>query len=223
MHNQGSRRLPLFWTPAVVAGCRLTLENDMERFFTFWSHYMDIPPDAREYIFDHARINRYRPKVFSYPDDPKPYWCFVLDGLAANVYDTVNRHGIIRYLITPNAHFTGTEHPFTKKGGDIYIELLKPTTLFMLRNNFALEAQQRFTAVSELFHILKQHQINNLRKHLQVFQQRRIVDKYRYMAEQLPDVIKHTNNRQQARFLQISESSLYEAKKSYLFESLRHK
>jgi len=195
----------------------------MERFFTFWSRYMDIPPDARKYIFDHARIRRYTPRVFSYPDDPKPYWCFVLDGLAANVYDTVNRYGIIRYLITPNAHFTGTEHPFTKKGGDIYIELLKPTTIFMLRNNFALEAQQRFPAVSELFHILKQHQINNLRRHLLVFQQGRIIDKYRYMAEQLPEVITHTNNRLQARFLQISESSLYDAKKRYLLESLRPK
>jgi len=188
----------------------------MDRFFTFWSNYMDISADARNYITNHARIRQYKPKVFSYADDPMPYWCFVLEGLAAGIHYTADRQRNIRWLATPYHYFTGTEHPFTKRQTDVAIEFLDSSVLFLLRNEHAVIAQQRYPAVSELFHILKQHRINQLRKQVLLLQEQNNYERYRILVEELPEIVQHSNNIVQREVLQVSKGTFYRIKKRYL-------
>ena len=192
----------------------------MERLFTFWSHYMAIPEEARNFLEDHGIIKQFaKGTIFSQPDEARHYWCFVLEGLVASIYYLNNGQRVMRWLTIPFSYFTGTEHLFTKRAANVHIEFLKPTTLFMLHSNSALEGQQHFPSISELFHILKQHQLNRLRKYLIVFQQANHYQKYKLLMEELPEIVTHTSNEQRRHFLQMSRGSYYKIKKRYLKET----
>lgn len=197
--------------------------KDMNRLFDFWERYMPIPDDARRFLERHGRIRQYpKSTIFSSPDEPKYYWCFTLEGLVAGLhYAKEGKTSSFRWLSIPNSYFTGTEHVFTKRVGNVHIEFLKPTSLFMLHNEIATEGQRRFWCISELFHILKQHQINRLRKYALIFQQANHYQKYKLLVEELPEIVAHTTNEQRWHYLQISKGSYYKVKKRYLKTRLK--
>lgn len=191
--------------------------NTVERFFTFWSRYMAIPEDARNFLEQHGMIKQFaKGAIFSRPDEARRYWCFVLDGLVAGIHYPDDGQRVMRWLTIPFSYFTDTEHLFTKRAGNVHIEFLRPTILFMLRNEIALEGQRRFWSISELFHILKQHHINRLRKYALIFQQPSHYQKYKLLIEELPEIVAQTTNEQRWHYLQMSKGSYYRAKKRYL-------
>ncbi|MDX3912728.1 MULTISPECIES: cyclic nucleotide-binding domain-containing protein [Olivibacter] len=189
----------------------------MQRLFDFWERYMRIPDDARLFLERHGIIKQFtKGAIFSQPDDARQYWCFVLEGLVAGNHYRADGQRIVRWLLVPYSYFTGTEHLYTKRSGNVHIEFLKSTALFMLRNEIAVEGQRRFWSISELFHILKQHQINRLRKYALIFQQPSHYQKYKLLVEELPEIVAQTTNEQRWHYLQISKGSYYKVKKRYL-------
>jgi len=192
----------------------------MDRFFTFWRKHIKIPAEAQAFMETHAQLKHYQKgEVFSAPDEARLYWCYILDGLVGGIYYSEDGSMQIRWLATPNNYFTGTEHLFTKKPQPLFIEFLRPTTLLLLPREIALEGQRRYPAISELFHILKQHHINRLRKQVAVFEHIDFYGRYQTFLAELPELAFHTTKAQQASFLHISRGSFFRVQKQYLLST----
>lgn len=195
----------------------------MHRLFDFWEHYMSIPHDARLFLERHGQIRQYKKNtIFSSPDEPKYYWCFTLEGLVAGLhYAKDGKTNSFRWLSTPYSYFTGTEHAFTRRAGNIYTEFLMDTTFVQLPGTLAIIGQQQYPAISELFHILKQHQVYHLRNYVLLLQEKKYDERYRMLIEEMPEIIQHSTNKIQQRFLQVGNGTFYRIKKRYLKQHLR--
>lgn len=184
---------------------------------------MAIPEEAQRFLMRYGQLKNY-PKhaIFSYPDEPKYYWCFILEGLIAALhYPDQNRPPTIRWFSIPYSYFTGTEHPFTKKSNGVHLEVLKNSTLLLLSGDLVIEAQARHPAISELFHILKQHQLTRFRKYVSLLQQKDDYERYKILVEELPEIVQYTTTLQQAQFLQMSRGWFFKLKKRYLLENFK--
>ncbi|MEH6305251.1 hypothetical protein RYH73_06330 [Olivibacter sp. CPCC 100613] len=190
----------------------------MHRLFDFWERYMRIPDDARLFLENHGQIKQYRKStIFSSPDEPKYYWCFTLEGLVAGLhYAKDGKKSSFRWLSIPNSYFTGTEHVFTRRAGSVYTTFLKDSTVFQLRADAASTAQRRYTAVSEFFHILKQHQLTRLRNHVLLLQTTDYYERYRILIEEMPDIVQHCDIGIQQEYAHLSRGTFYRVKKRYL-------
>lgn len=190
----------------------------MHRLFDFWELYMRIPLDARLFLERHGQIKQYRKStIFSSPDEPKYYWCFTLEGIAAGLhYSKDGRTSSFRWLSIPNSYFTGTEHAFTRRTGNVYTTFLKDTVVFQLHADVASTAQQHYPAVSEFFHILKQHQLTRLRNHILLLQTRDYYERYRILVEEMPEIINSCDVGIQQKYAHLSHGTFYRMKKRYL-------
>ncbi|GAA4778430.1 hypothetical protein GCM10023231_01240 [Olivibacter ginsenosidimutans] len=181
---------------------------------------MHVPPEASAYMATHCQVKHYlRNSIFSYPnDDPKPYWCFVLEGLAVGIHVEADGKETVRWLAVPYSYFTGTIHPFSTRQNTAIIEFWTESVILLIPNECIAFAQQHYPAISELMQILKQQQISRLRKYVQLFQYKDNFDRYCFFQKNLAEIAEHTNNRQQAIFLQMSNGTFYMQKQKYVHQ-----
>ncbi|SEK53801.1 Crp/Fnr family transcriptional regulator [Parapedobacter koreensis] len=132
----------------------------MERFFAYWSHWINLNQETREYLSQHSQIRSYAAgNDFVLAGEARPFWCFVLSGLVAGLERLGNHRYSYNWLALPGDYFTGTIHLFTQRPPSSNIQFLRDTQLLLIPAPAMRFAQQHFSGISEILHVLKQRRI----------------------------------------------------------------
>lgn len=191
----------------------------MERIVEFWKKYrVSIAPDALHYFQHLSRKASFKKHaIIKYPDRPLPYFFIVLEGVVGGyAYQAVDEDPILREISLPMDYFTGTAHPFTSRNRQIEYRALTPVTLMQLPLNYAIHGQHHYPDVAELFHVMKQRKINQLRHQLVLYQTPDHYQRYSLFRQLLPELALTLRQDIQYQFLRISKSHFHRIKARYL-------
>lgn len=191
----------------------------MERIVEFWKKYrVPVAPDALHY-FEHVsrKVSLKKDTVIKYPDRPLLYFFVVLEGVVGGyAYHAVDEEPILREISLPLDYFTGTVHPFTSRNRQIEYRALTPVTLVQLPLTYAIHGQHHYPDVAELFHVMKQRKINQLRYQLVLYQTSDHYQRYLLFRQLLPELALTLRQDIQYQYLRISKSHFHRIKTRFL-------
>lgn len=191
----------------------------MERIVEFWQKYrVSIAPDALHYFDQVSRkVSLKKHAILKYPDRPLPYFFIVLEGVVGGyAAHEADEDPILREISLPMDYFTGTVHPFTSRNRQIEYRALTPVTLVQLPLTYAIHGQHHYPDVAELFHVMKQRKINQLRYQLALYQTPDHYQRYRLFRQLLPELALSLRQDIQYQYLRISKSNFHLIKARYL-------
>lgn len=190
----------------------------MDRFHQFWTRFCaDLPDAPTAYVYRHHTLLEYpREAPIKLPHDPFPYYCVVLAGLVGGYQADHAGRPVLRDLVLPMDFFTGTEHPFTQRTKTIEYRALAKTAFMRLPIKRASEGQSRHREIAELFHVMKQRKIDQLRKLVAIYQEADYYARYCVYRQALPAYAQALPHRVQEQLLRMSHASYQRVKARYL-------
>lgn len=190
----------------------------MDRLYGFWMRFCaDVPAAARDFLDRQRVLLHYRrEQTIKLPDEAYPYFCVVLDGLVGGYQTSHAGHPVLRDLVLTLDFFTGTEHPFTRRMRKIEYLALASTSIMRIPIAYVAEGQRLHPEIAELFHVMKQRKIDQLRKLVAVYQETDHYARYCVYREVLPSYALSLPHRVQEQLLRMSHASYQRAKVKYL-------
>lgn len=189
----------------------------MDKLFTFWRKYVSISTASEVFVRQHAKIHRYKKNsFFARYYEVKPYWCFIVEGLAAGCMTEEDGKKRIIWLVTPPDYFTGTKHNYSNHGENLDIRFLVNSKIIAIRQEQMRYAQQHLADVGELMQVLKQRKLNQQHQLLEISKITNDIDKYVAFRTAFPELGALLTNRQVSQFLNIHEKSCTRGKLKYI-------
>lgn len=199
----------------------------MERLILFWHKYRPrVDPSALLYLKGICAIEDHqRGTILKLPDQPLPYLCIVLDGVVGgfesqaiigSVTDEDTGMLKLRELILPMDYFSGPAHLFTLRNRSIEYQALSHVSVLRIPLAHARDGQQRYPDLAELFQVMKQRKINQLRKQVAIYQERDHYRRYCLYRQLLPDWTYTLSRDIQCQFLRMSKTHFHRVKAAYL-------
>lgn len=189
----------------------------MDRFFTYHQRHIALPKEAKTFFMRYGEICQYdKDEYFMRPDERMPYWCIVLDGLACGY--TLEADGLrrIRWFALPTQGFAGVRHLYTPRQLTLYIQFLAGSTVLRIPALRMRQAKERFPEVSEFLHILKQQYIDRNDRLRDLLQLPTALERYTAFMAWFPELTAVTTAYEQAAFINISRSQLFEVRRQWL-------
>lgn len=190
----------------------------MDRFHQFWTRFCtDLSDAPSQYVYNrHTLMDYPSGSLIKLPDDHFPYYCVVLGGLVGGYQTDHACNPVLRDLILPMDFFTGTDHPFTQRTKTIEYRALAKTVVMRLPIGTASEGQSLHPEIAELFHVMKQRKINQLRKLVAIYQETDYYARYCVYRQVLPLYARDLPHRVQEQLLRMSHASYQRVKARYL-------
>lgn len=154
--------------------------------------------------------------VIKLPDTPFPYFCVVLRGLVGGYQPSRDGRIALRDLVLPLDFFTGTEHLFTRRDQGVEHRALLATQLLRIPIEKARAGQLEQPTIAELFHVMKQRKINQLRKLVAIYQETDYYARYCVYRQVLPRYARELPHTVQRELLRMSHASYQRVKARYL-------
>ncbi|ERJ60027.1 cyclic nucleotide-binding domain-containing protein [Sphingobacterium paucimobilis] len=133
----------------------------MQSVFDYFQKYTDLSAEAKAYLTQHGKIHSgAKGSPYKLTQQQKNTWCFILSGMV--VKEHLNHNGkpcIDRFSIAGD-YFVGTRHAFTKRAESFTIVFAHETTYYEINNTAFQEAVNRFSCISYVYHIFKQHKLD---------------------------------------------------------------
>ena len=193
---------------------------DMNRFIDYWQMYgLHFDEQLRREIGTAARIYRVMRKELIAGFPMRPRWFFVLSGSMVGEYTIENSR--IKCFLLPFQSFSNTAHLYTRRSADLCFTTLRACELFSMDNATLLRLKKTHPTVSDLLHILKQRQIDQLNLHIEMLQQADAYARFCFLQDKMAELCDQVPNEYLQRFLGISNGTFYTYKHRYLLEKLR--
>lgn len=193
----------------------------MDRLLTFWQKYRpEVDPAALSFLREVCQVVSYRKEeVIKLPHETHPYFFIVLHGQVGGFDRHEDNVPLLRELILTLDYFSGPAHPFTKTQRQIEYRALSSAILLRMTTDQAAHGQQHYPDIAELFHVMKQRKITQLRQQLLVYQQKDAYSRYVLYRTYFPDWAHKLSHRIQYQFLHISLAQYKRVKGRYLRSS----
>lgn len=190
----------------------------MDSLYQFWTRYCNrIPDAARSFVHRQHVLHAYaQDECIKLPGEHFPYYCVVLGGIVGGYQTNHGGHPVLRDLVLPLDFFTGTEHPFTRRMKNIEYQALAGTTVMALPIAAASQGQLLHPQLAELFHVMKQRKIDQLRKLVAIYQETDYYARYCVYRELLPHYALELPHRVQEQLLRMSHAGYQRVKARYL-------
>jgi CRP-like cAMP-binding protein len=190
----------------------------MHRLTSFLEKYRpQADPGVLRYLEEACVVLKYsRGAVIKTPNDPLPYFCIVLEGLVGGYESNNGSDPLLRELILPMDYFSGTAHPFSQRNRMMEYRTLTPAAFARFPIHHIRRGQQLYPDMAELFHIMKQRKIDQLRKQIAIYQQKDLASRYALYATLMPDWTHLLPRDVQCQFLQMSKTHFHRAKGHFL-------
>lgn len=193
----------------------------MNRFIDYWQDYGIVFDDElrhRLYVGAFLRTVRRNDLVLT-PLYPRNFWHFILSGTL--VAESYKQSPCIRHFLLPFQSFSSTAHLYTDRKSELAITALKSCELFVLHIAELRQLEKQYNAISDILHILKQRQINQLNLHIERLQQTDAYASFCFLQDNMPELINQIPNTYLQRFLGISNGTFYTYQRRYLLDKLR--
>lgn len=189
----------------------------MERLLDYWRRYTAVSAEACRFVISHGLIEHHPAgEHFMHPDQRKPYWCLVLEGLACGYVLDANSKRYIQWFAEPMHGFTGARHLYTPRKAGHYILFLDHSTILRLPASQMRTAKERFPEVSELLHVLKQQYIDRQDAHISILQQPSAYERYDQFRQHFPDLASRLPTDVQMDFINVSRSHFFAIQNRWL-------
>ncbi len=184
----------------------------MERFLTLIGRKIPIDAPTRQLLETHGQLRGFKAgDYFLLSGETKRYWCFILAGMAAAVDRNSEFGTYYRYVVVPHGYFTGTKHPFSQSQPGLFIQFLRPTTLFLLPLDSFRYAQENLLPFGNFVQVLKQRRLLMQEALAEVLAQSRI-RRYGTLYALLPEVFHALNDEERRKLLRVDRATYYKAK-----------
>lgn len=185
----------------------------MDRIEKYINRYRLINDSIIGYLRQHGEIIQYsKNEYFVLQHETKPTWCFLLKGLVG--YQLLDDGGNIKLerLCPVNHYFVGTKHLFSKSKHSAAIQFLQPSIVYSISNEHLKAGIRQFKELNEIYHILKQHELDITQIFLRIpniVRDERLAYLFDYLPEvkgqltvkQLCSLLGYTDDRQYYRAL----------------------
>ena len=180
----------------------------MDRLLSFWQKYRpQVDPLALQFLREVCQVMAYKKQhIIKLPDQSLPYFYIVLDGVVCGFETNGGRDPSLREIILALDYFSGTLHPFSRSNRQIEYRTLTPVILLQMTIAQAVHSQQHYPDLAELFQVMKQRKINQLRHQVAIFQEKTLYRRYCLYRQFLPDWAILLPHHTQYQFLQISKA-----------------
>lgn len=189
----------------------------MQRFINHWSHYVPVSKDARKFLLQKAEIISYPAgDHFMWMDERKPYWCMALTGLAFGYTLDAEGNRSIHWFAGPMQGFTGTRHLHTPKGPSQAIQFHADSVIVRIPALHMRAAKKQYSEVSELLHVVHQHNQAQQAHLVTVLQQRTANARFAAFMTYFKNIAEQTTPAEHMDFINMGRGSYYRAKSHYL-------
>lgn len=188
----------------------------MNRFFEYIRHRIPFSKEAETFLRTHGRVLAYnRLNHFLTPEVRAPYWCVVLAGMAYGYTLAEDGQRRIRWFATEMQGFAGVRHLYTPKPGLHYIQFAEVSRILRIPALKMREGKERFPEMSELLHIMNQHNKDRQDRLVEVLQQESAYKRYTTFLAIFPELAKRTEPEQEMDFINIARPTYYRVLKRY--------
>lgn len=189
----------------------------MDRLFTFWRKYTSISTTSEKFITEHAKIIFYKANsYFSRYYEVKPYWCFLLQGIASGIRFEENGTERITWLAMPPDYFTGTKHSYSNHGENLDIKFLVYSQIAAIPLDQMRYAQKHMADVAELIQVLKQRKLTQQKQLLEITKLPYGIDQYVAFRHAFPELSLSLTIKQTSQFLNIGEKTCQRGKLKFI-------
>jgi len=197
----------------------------MKRFFQYWQNYgIAFDADLTQQLALHTRLyTAKREEMVEGPLQARRRYYFVLSGCLVCEKYTLTGGMLTQRFVLPQESFTSTVHLYTPRPAHLSFTALKATDLLVIDNSKLQQLEQKYQAVSDILHILKQRYITQLDLHVQLLQQPDGYARFCFLQDNMPELCAQVSNAYLQRFLGISNGTFYTYQRRYLLEKLRKK
>lgn len=189
----------------------------MDRLTEYLNKYGLLSEDIKVYLHRHGKLKSYnKGEYFVTQYDTQHSWCFLLEGLAG--YQTLDNKGNIKLerLCPANHYFVGTKHIFSKSTNRTAIQFLQSSAVYIISNDNLKNGILLFKELNEIYHIMKQHELDLRQIFLRIPHLARI-ERLSYLYDQLPSVKEKLNVRQLISLLGYTNSRQYYEALNYYY------
>lgn len=180
----------------------------MDRLTEYLNKYGVLSEDIKGYLHRHGKLKSYsKGEYFVTQYDIQHSWCFLLEGLAG--YQTLDNKGGIKLerLCPVNHYFVGTKHIYSKSTNRTAIQFLQASAVYIISNEDLKNGIRLFKELNEIYHILKQHELDIRQTFLRIRdlpREQRLTYLFDHLSEtrdqmtvrQLCSLLGYTNSRQ---------------------------
>ncbi|MEC3879172.1 Crp/Fnr family transcriptional regulator [Parapedobacter sp. 10938] len=188
----------------------------MNRFINYIRQRVPFSAEAEAFLLQHGRVLAYdRLNHFLTPETRAPYWCVVLEGMAYGY--TLDRDGqrYIRWFAREMQGFAGVRHLYTPKPSLHYIQFAEVSRILRIPASKMREGKELFPEVSELLHVMHQHDKDRQDKLVEVSQQPSAYKRYTTFLDTFPELAKRMAPEQEMDFINIARPTYYRVLKRY--------
>ncbi len=181
----------------------------MDRLTEYLNKYGLLSGDVKVYLHRHGRLKNYsKGEYFVTQYDIQHSWCFLLEGLAG--YQTLDNKGGIRLerLCPANHYFVGTKHIYSKSTNRTAIQFLQASVVYIISNEDLKKGIRKYKNLNEIYHILKQHELELTKIFLRIPNLDRI-ERLKYLYDQLPSVKEKLTVRELCSLLGYTDDRQY--------------
>lgn len=184
----------------------------MERFFTHAGRNSRLDTPTRHFLETHGQILSFKAgDYFLLSGETKRYWCFILSGMAAAV-DRDDRLGVYyRYVLLRQGYFTGTKHPFSQSPPGLFIQFLRPTTLFLLPLDSFRYAQENLQAFGNFVQVLKQRRMLMQERMMDLLGEEK-KNRYGFLYTAMPEIYHALTDVERRRLIRLEKSFYHRSK-----------
>ena len=191
----------------------------MKRMIVFFERYRPVGETLHHFLTRYGRIRTATNRsYYKMVDQRSEHWCFLLSGTL--VYEAFNAKGdtsIVNVAID-NEYFSGTWHPFTQKSLPFALKFISPAVFYEIPNTRYREALKMYTDFSKIIHVLKQHEINKLRRFSEIYRAP-LIDRVTLLNRYFPEIASRLTIQQCSELLDFTSSrDYYKSLKKYLKE-----
>lgn len=134
----------------------------MERVLNYFRKYSpELSDAAQAHLKRHGKIHAY-PKggVYKLGQETKHKWCLLLSGLVQKEQLSPKGKASTVRICTDLDYFVGTRHPYTDRTEQHTIVFLQDSILYEIDNEKFQQAVDHHPCMSRVYHILKQHKLD---------------------------------------------------------------
>lgn len=180
----------------------------MDRLLAFWQKYQpQVDPHALQYLSQVCKVVTYKKQsIIKLPEQSLSYFYIVLDGAIGGYETNGGTDPVLRELILTLDYFNGNLLPFSRNNRQTEYRALTSVILIRMSIDQAIHGKQYYPDLDELFEVMKQHKISQLRHQVAIFQEKTLYRRYCLYRQHLPNWAILLPDHIQYQFLQISKT-----------------
>jgi len=171
--------------------------------------HIDLKKEHLDFLMEHGQIHSFkRGEYYISTQETKQRWCILLEGLIAFEVLGPRNQIVIERIGLAGQYFSGTKHIYSTHGEGTAVHFLRASIVYEIRNKDLQEGINSYPEISQLYHILKQHQLDIVKVFLRIHKLERNA-RLSYLYWQFPELWQQLTIRQLCSLLDFTNTKQY--------------